>query len=196
MHLVNPIAEAVKVHPPNDRMIGVERISGAAVIRIARAILVENVVSAIVKTTQTQCWAILFTFRRVVEHHIGNLLDDVGKCTAFLLGDASTRMAGKAPHVHLIYDRPRGGPIEWCVAFPIVCMRIYNDALHRHRGIVTFPLCRFATVVLRNYRGASIWVDEDFVRIEAHSTTRIKWPLNSIAVDLTCCHTRYEDMPV
>src|SRR5258705_7267690 len=105
-------------------------------------------------------------------------------------------MASKAPHMHLIYDRPVGWPIEWRVAFPIVCTRINDDALQRHRGIVTFPLCRFATVVLGNYRGASIRVNEDFVRIEAHSTTRIKWPLNSIAVDLTCCHTRYEYMPV
>ena len=43
---------------------------------------------------------------------------------------------------------------------------------------------------------ASIWINEDFGRIEAHSTWRIEWPLNSIAVDLARFHTRHEYMPV
>ena len=56
-------------------MIGVERISGAAVIGIARAIFVENVISAVVQATQTQRGAVMVTFRRVVEHNVENHLD-------------------------------------------------------------------------------------------------------------------------
>src|SRR5262245_1440354 len=105
-------------------------------------------------------------------------------------------MAGKAAHMHFIYDGLRGEPIEWRVSFPIVCVRINDNALHSRRGIVTSLSRRFATVVLRNNGAASIWVDEDFSGIEAHSTRRIEWPLNSIAVDLPGFHARHEDVPI
>ncbi len=98
--------------------------------------------------------------------------------------------------MHFIYDRSRGRSIEWHVTFPIVCTGIDHDALHRHRRIVTLLPCRFATVVLRNNRGASIWVDEDFVRIEAQSTSRIQWTFNSISVELPSFHIRHEYMPI
>jgi len=49
MHLLDPIAEAVHDHPADNRLIGVQRIPGTAVIGITRAILVENVVGAVVQ---------------------------------------------------------------------------------------------------------------------------------------------------
>src|SRR5207253_1169975 len=70
-----PIAEAVHDHPADDGMIGVQRISGAAVIGIACAVLVKNVVSAVVEATETQCWTVMITFRGMVEHNVENHLD-------------------------------------------------------------------------------------------------------------------------
>src|SRR5437867_5616050 len=75
MHLLDPIAEAVHDHPADDWMISFERISGAAVIDIARTILVENVIRAIVQATQTQGWAVMITFYCVVEHNVEDHLD-------------------------------------------------------------------------------------------------------------------------
>ena len=53
MHLLDPITETVQDHSADDRLIGVERIAGAAVIGIAR-VLVENVISAVVQATRLQ----------------------------------------------------------------------------------------------------------------------------------------------
>ena len=75
MHLLDPITKAVHDHPADDGMIGVERISGAAVIGIARAIVIENIVSAVVQTTKTQRRPVMVTFRRVVEHNVEDHLD-------------------------------------------------------------------------------------------------------------------------
>ena len=93
-------------------------------------------------------------------------------------------MAGEAAHVHFVDDGPRGGPVERRVAFPIVRTRIDDDTLHRRCTIVAFVSRSVATVILRNNGAASVWIEEDFGRIEAHSARRIVWPLNSIAVDL------------
>ena len=75
MHLLDPITEAIHDHPADNRLIGVERISSAAVIGIARAVLVETVIGAVVQATETQCWSVLVTFRSVVEHNVENHLD-------------------------------------------------------------------------------------------------------------------------
>ena len=105
-------------------------------------------------------------------------------------------MAGEAAHMHFVDDRPRGGPVERPVAFPIVGTRIGHHTLHRRRAIVAFLPGRFATVILRNNGAASIWIEEDFGGIEAHSARRIVRPLNSIAVDLPGSHARHEYVPV
>src|SRR3954466_1840587 len=97
-------------------------------------------------------------------------------------------MAREAADMHFVDDSTRSGPVERRVAFPIVCTRINDDALHRYCGIVAFFSRSFATIVLRNSGAASIWVDEEFGRIEAHSIFRIEWSLNSIAVDLPSFH--------
>src|SRR5438876_6336172 len=105
-------------------------------------------------------------------------------------------MAGETAHVHFVYNCPRRRPVERCVSFPIVGTWIRHHALHRRRYIVTFVSGCVATVVLWNNGTASIRVDENFGRIEAHSTRRIERTLYSIAVDLPRFHARHEDMPV
>ncbi len=122
--------------------------------------------------------------------------DQTGKGAASFLRDAGTRMSGEAAHVHFVYDGPRRGPVERRVAFPIVRTRIRHHALHCRRGIVAFLSRSFATVVFRNNRGACVWIKEDFGGIEAHSTRRIVWPVDSIAVDLTRFDAGCEHMPV
>src|SRR5262249_30217678 len=91
---------------------------------------------------------------------------------------------------------PRGGPVERPVAFPVVRTRIHHYALHRRRAIVACLSSSFATVVLRNHHAASVWIEEDFGRIEAHSTRRIERSSHSIAVDLARFHARHEYVPV
>ncbi len=44
MHLRDPVPQAVEDHAPHDRLIGVQRVAGAAVIGVVRAVLVEDVV--------------------------------------------------------------------------------------------------------------------------------------------------------
>ena len=42
---------------------------------------------------------------------IGNFLDQTRKRAPFVFCDTGARMAGKAAHVHLVYDRPGGRPV-------------------------------------------------------------------------------------
>src|SRR5262249_19326921 len=72
---LDPVTEAVQDHPADDRVIGVQRVSGAAKICVARAIRIENVVSIVVETTQTQCRSLMVTFRSVIEHYVENDFD-------------------------------------------------------------------------------------------------------------------------
>ena len=62
MHLLNPITDAVNDHSPDDGMIGIERISAAAVVGIARAVLFENVVGVVVEPTETKGRPVLVAF--------------------------------------------------------------------------------------------------------------------------------------
>jgi hypothetical protein len=48
-----PIAAAIQDHSANDGMIGIERVSSAAVVGIARAVLFQDVVSVVVEPTKT-----------------------------------------------------------------------------------------------------------------------------------------------
>ncbi len=54
MHLGNPIPQAVEDHAAHDRLIGVQSIAGTAVIRIARAVLVEDIVHLIGEPAKTE----------------------------------------------------------------------------------------------------------------------------------------------
>jgi hypothetical protein len=75
VHLLEPVTEAVQYKPANDGMIRVERISRPAVIRIARRILIENVVRAVIQAAETQRWPTVISLGRVVEDDVEDDLD-------------------------------------------------------------------------------------------------------------------------
>ena len=127
---------------------------------------------------------------------IRDFLDQARKGAASFLCDAGARMTGEAAHMHFVDDRLRRRPVKRRVAFPIVRTRLDHHTFHGRRAIVAFLPSRFATVILRNNGGASIWIEEDFGRIESHSTRRIVGPLSSIAVYLPCSHARHKYVPV
>ena len=99
-------------------------------------------------------------------------------------------MAGKAAHMHFVDDRPRGGPVERHVAFPIVGARIGHHALHRRRAIVAFLPGSFATVILRQQRcrvhmdRGELWRDRSACRskdrrsrqLDSHRSARLSRP--------------------
>ena len=70
-----PVAETVQDHPPHDGMIGVERVAGAAVVRVARAVSFEDVVRRIVQSAEAQGRSAVVAFRAVVEHHVQDDLE-------------------------------------------------------------------------------------------------------------------------
>ena len=75
MHFLDPVTKAVHDHAADDRMIGVERVAGAAEIGVAGAVWLEDVVSAVVQSPETQRWAAMVAFRGVIEHHVENDFD-------------------------------------------------------------------------------------------------------------------------
>ena len=75
VHRLDPVAETVHDHPADDGMIGVERVSRAAVIGVARAILFEDVVGAVVQTAETQRRPAVVAFGGVIEDNVENDLD-------------------------------------------------------------------------------------------------------------------------
>src|SRR5215813_4592077 len=75
MHFLNPIAEAVEDHPPDNRMINVKRVSRTAVISVPRAILFENIVGSVVEAPKTQGWSVVIAFGSVIEYNVENDLD-------------------------------------------------------------------------------------------------------------------------
>jgi hypothetical protein len=127
---------------------------------------------------------------------IGNLLDEPAKSAARLFTDSGARMPGKTFDVHLVDDCLRGGPLKWFIAFPIIQVGIDNDTLHRRRGVVSLLLGRLTRVISRNGHSSPIWVEQNFRRVESHPFGRIIWPMNSIAIELTCLQLGNEDMPI
>ena len=75
MHLLDPVAKTVHDHAADDRMIGVERVPGAAEIGIPGAVRFEDVVGAVVHSAKTQGRPAMVAFRGVIEHHVENDLD-------------------------------------------------------------------------------------------------------------------------
>src|SRR5215471_19925794 len=75
MHLFDPIPQAVQDHPANNRMIRVKRVSSAAVVCIARAILFENVVGGVVQTAKTQSRSVMIVFSSMIKHNVKDDLD-------------------------------------------------------------------------------------------------------------------------
>jgi hypothetical protein len=75
VHFLHPIAEAVEDHPPDNRMIGVERVSSPAVVGVARAIFFEDVVSDVVNPPEAQRRSALVAFGGMVEDDVENGLN-------------------------------------------------------------------------------------------------------------------------
>src|SRR6516225_4248735 len=96
--------------------------------------------------------------------------------------DPGTWVAGESAYVHFINDRLRRRRLERCVSLPVVITRICHHAFNRCRRIIAFHPGCVATVVLWNNCTASIRIEEDFGRIETHSTRRIERSLSAITV--------------
>src|SRR3954466_8221367 len=75
MHLRDPVPKAVHDHPAHNRVICIQRVSGAAVIGEARTILFKDVVRAVVDTPVAQRWATVVALGGVIEHNIENYFD-------------------------------------------------------------------------------------------------------------------------
>src|SRR5215472_16102113 len=75
MHLFDPITQAVHDHPADDRMIGVERVACSAVIGVARLVLLQDVVRAVIDSAKTAGRAAVAAFCGVIEYDVEDDLD-------------------------------------------------------------------------------------------------------------------------
>ena len=112
MHLLDPVAKAVHDHAADNRMIGVERVPRAAVVGIAGAVRLQNVVGAVVDSAEAQRGAAMVAFRRVIEHHVENDFDPA-RCSALTMSrNSSTAPSGSlARAVRLVRRKERDGRI-------------------------------------------------------------------------------------
>src|SRR5439155_20612894 len=62
-------------HRPDDGVLRVQRVPGAAVVRVALAILSQNVVGCVVEPPEAQCRAAVIAFGGVVEDDVENDLE-------------------------------------------------------------------------------------------------------------------------
>ena len=107
---------------------------------------------------------------------IGNLLDNAGVSPAYVFGQSGAGMAGETAHVHLVDDGAGGRPAERRIAFPIVCVRIYYDTLHRGGGVIAAGARGFAAVLFGNNHAAAVRVEENFGGIESQPLGGSKGP--------------------
>src|SRR5262245_43957115 len=98
---------------------------------------------------------------------IRNLLDQTLIRAAYVLCDARAGMASKASNMHFVNDRTRRGTPERRVSFPIVGLRIHDDALHRNGGVVFLTARGVPAVLVWNDHAASIRVKENFSWVES-----------------------------
>src|SRR5262245_6830116 len=75
MHLQDPVAEADQDHAANDRMVGIEGIAGAAIVRVASPILVQDVINRIIESAEAYSGAVLVPFCGVIENNIQDNFD-------------------------------------------------------------------------------------------------------------------------
>src|SRR4029077_1199556 len=105
-------------------------------------------------------------------------------------------MSREAAHVHLVNDGLRSPSAKRSIAFPIVRMRIDDDALHRRRGVVTSAARRFAAVILWNGDDAPVRIQQHLGGIKPQATRRIEGSLDTVAIELPRLHVRHEKMPI
>ena len=75
VHLLDPVAQAVHDQPPDDRVVGVERVAAAGVVGVPRAAVFEDVVGRVVDAAEAERRPVLIALGGVVEHHVENDLD-------------------------------------------------------------------------------------------------------------------------
>ena len=100
VHFFDPVAQAVHDHPPDDRMVGVERVAAAGVVGVARAAVFEDVVGRVVDAAEAERRPGLIALGRVVEHHVEDDLD--------------ARPVQGLDHVAKLVDRARADPAASC----------------------------------------------------------------------------------
>ena len=70
MHFFDPVTETVHDHSTNHGMIGVERVSGAAVVCVARAIRFKEVIGLVLDAAKAQRRPGFIALRRMVEDDV------------------------------------------------------------------------------------------------------------------------------
>src|SRR6516162_260962 len=75
VHLLYPVAEAVYDHAADNGMVSVEGVACSAVVGVARAVLFEDVIGAVVQSAEAQRRPAVVAFRRVIEHHVEDDFD-------------------------------------------------------------------------------------------------------------------------
>src|ERR1700752_2367233 len=75
MHLLDPVTQAVNYHAAHNGMVGIQRVTTARVIGIARSVAFKDVIGAVVEPSETQRRPVAAAFRSVIEHDVENDLD-------------------------------------------------------------------------------------------------------------------------
>ncbi len=94
VHRLDPVAETVHDHPPDDRLVGVERVPRARVVGVAGAVVLEDVVGHVVEPAKAQRRPVVVALGGVVEDDVENDLD--------------ARSMQRLDHVAEFVDRPQG----------------------------------------------------------------------------------------
>jgi hypothetical protein len=77
VHRLHPVSEAIHDHATDDRMIGVERVSRAAVVGVPRSILFKHVVRRVVQPAEAQRRPTVVAFGSVVRRRVYVLADQL-----------------------------------------------------------------------------------------------------------------------
>ena len=76
VHLLDPVAQAVNDHPPDDRLVAVDRMATTGVVYVLGWVLgVENVIRWVIQAAQRESRSMLVIFGRVVEDDVENHFD-------------------------------------------------------------------------------------------------------------------------
>ena len=95
MHFGDPVPQAVHNHASHDRLIGVQRIPGAAVIRVLRAVLIEDVIDFVCEAPEAERGPLCVSLRGVVVDDIEDHLD----AGAVQLLDEITELVNRAERI-------------------------------------------------------------------------------------------------
>ena len=75
MHVGDPVPQAVEDQPAHHRVVRVQRVAGAGVVRVARAVGFEEVVRVVVEAAERQRGSVVVPFRGVVVDDVQDHLD-------------------------------------------------------------------------------------------------------------------------